>query len=544
MGIYTKRAQSLVVILLLSAFYSTFSAGVSRAYAAGNSTPPGPDRFTSITVPYTHYKWWLLRWADSSILCTLEIDHEGSPTLGDVYYYCGEDIYDEWVEQPPCPPEIFLDDQSACPGYYIHLAGSTPAQREVSVALPPPIVWVTLQDCIHQSTTNRCESPPTLVLTGDEPVSGERILRIEGNLDGDPFSCNSDLCEIPLPDTEDLGVPIQFWTYSSYGDSSLVFEAQVRVALDETDPRDLAWYVDVLSSQWRGEPAASCAESWEAFPAVGGPPKWLSTPEDVTGLQTDFPYAYLAGQLIRQGVVDIGNCLENGLMQNGNASTCGLNAAQPAILEWQNHFDGQIMEAAEETQISAYLLKNLFARESQFWPGVFNDGNDVGLGQLTTNGADTAFLWNPSFFEQFCPFVLNGESCEKGYLHLDEYELARIRDALVYSVNATCENCSLGLNLTQADLSVNVFAHTLLASCEQTGRVIELNTGDAFAGENSSYEDLWKFALVNYNAGPGCLGLAVFKTSQKGDPTDWEHVSSNLTPVCEGTRVYVEDISK
>ncbi|MCF6278404.1 MAG: hypothetical protein L3J16_06625, partial [Anaerolineales bacterium] len=277
---------------------------------------------------------------------------------------------------------------------------------------------------------------------------------------------------------------------------------------------------------------------------VGGLPAWLSTPEDVSGLQTNFSYAYLAGQLITQGVVYAGECPDGGLLYNGNASVCGLGAAQPAITEWQNRFDEPIMQVAEETQISAYLLKNLFARESQFWPGVFNDGGDVGLGQLTTNGADTAFLWNPSFFEQFCPFVLENESCQKGYLHLDETELNRVRDALVYSVNATCENCLLGLNLTQADLSVNVFAHTLLASCAQTGRVVELNTGVNPAGQSSSYEDLWRFTLVDYNAGAGCLGLAIYKTRQAGEPIDWEHVSANLTPVCAAAKAYVEDISQ
>jgi len=56
---------------------------------------------------------------------------------------------------------------------------------------------------------------------------------------------------------------------------------------------------------------------------------------------------------------------------------------------------------------------------------------DVGLGQLTEDGADTTLFWNPSFFGQFCPLVLSSEACGKGYLHLDTAEQEMLRSALV-----------------------------------------------------------------------------------------------------------------
>ncbi len=65
-----------------------------------------------------------------------------------------------------------------------------------------------------------------------------------------------------------------------------------------------------------------------------------------------------------------------------------------------------IINAANDTGVPAQLLKNLFARESQFWPGIFKAVSDSGLGQLTENGADTTLLWNPSFYSQYCPLVL------------------------------------------------------------------------------------------------------------------------------------------
>ena len=64
------------------------------------------------------------------------------------------------------------------------------------------------------------------------------------------------------------------------------------------------------------------------------------------------------------------------------------------------------------------------------------------------------------------------------------------------------------------------------------------------AEEAASFEDLWRFTLVNYNAGPGCLGLSVDETSRLGEPLDWEHLSGNLTPVCRGAIEYVNTISR
>lgn len=528
-----------IFLFLLSWLAAMLNTGSALA---ASDPPPEPDRYTSITIDYTTYEWWLLQWEDSEIVCEINIEHEDLPTLGEVYVDCGEDLYTAWVEQNACPLEIISKDPTECPGYYMHLASSMPKERDIAIALPPPIVWLTLEDCSTESTTNRCELPPTLALRGDEPLSGEEITRITGKLDGESFSCDSALCELPLSETDEEGISLSFWATSSYGDNSHVFNARLRVILSEDEESDKFWYVDVLSSQWRGEANASCAESWDAFPPVGGVPEWLSTPEDLSELESDFSYAYLAGNLISKGIVDASQCLDFGLDINGQATACGLEAAQPAMSEWQNRFDALIMKASEETSIPTTLIKRLFARESQFWPGVFNAGDDVGLGQLTENGADIAFLWNPVFFEEFCPLVFENEECEGGYLNLDEEQQERIRGALVYSVNALRDDAPLGLDLAQADFSVGVFANTLLGSCEQAGRVVQNNT-DKKPGATTSYEDLWKFTLVNYNAGAGCLSLAIGKTLDENEDLDWEHLSANLTVVCMGAKDYVEDIS-
>ena len=193
--------------------------------------------------------------------------------------------------------------------------------------------------------------------------------------------------------------------------------------VDEGDPDQLYWYVDVLSSQWQGQSVATCADSWNVFPPVGGPPEWLTTPKQSEELSSDIPYTYLATNLIMQGAVDASACADGGLLPGGDGvNQCGLEKSRPAVIEWQNQFDELILSTAQETAVPARLLKNLFARESQFWPGIYQGAADVGLGQLTEDGADTTLFWNDSFYEQFCPMVYPEDTCGDGYMHLKEEE--------------------------------------------------------------------------------------------------------------------------
>jgi hypothetical protein len=268
------------------------------------------------------------------------------------------------------------------------------------------------------------------------------------------------------------------------------YTGQVRVAAAQVDnPDQSSWYADVLSSQWKGIRTSTCSDTWNSFPPVGGPPEWLSSPQDPADLSSDIPYNYLSANLILQGAVDVSTCTDGGLTANGGANPCGQESARPAVDEWQNRFDSLIIDTARNTGVPARLLKNLFARESQLWPGVYKASTDAGLGQLTENGADTTLLWNPSFYNQFCPLVLSSGTCSKGYLHLKADEQQLLRVSLVSSVNANCDDCALGIDLSRANFSVDVFAHTLLASCEQTGQVV-YNEVRQSPGDVASYEDL------------------------------------------------------
>ncbi|MBI3162842.1 MAG: hypothetical protein HYZ23_10040 [Chloroflexi bacterium] len=526
---------SLVIVVLGAAF--------TRYNAA--SAPPGHDRYTFMTVNYTAYEWVLATWEDQVPLCNIIIDHEGIPFAGEIYRDCGETVYENWIDpdvQKPC----MNTNKHLCSGYYVHALKSYSAQKEIPAELPPATVWVSLEGCqpVLSAPTNICETSPTLVITGEEPLPGHTIIRIEGTYDGRSFNCNDPVCKFEIPGTVEEGVTVEFWAFSSYGDSSLVYSALVRVQQADTgDPDSHSWYADVLSSQWRGHAVATCSDSWGAFPPVGGPPVWLSTPKLSEELSSDIPYTYLAANLIKQGIVDASACIDGGLNPDGTVNQCGLEQARPAVTAWQNQFDELILTTAKETAVPARLLKNLFARESQFWPGVYEGMDDFGLGQLTENGADTTLYWNSYFYEQFCPFVLSSDACGNGYIHITEEERGELRRALVRRVNATCAECPLGINLEQAGFSVTVFAHTMIANCEQTGQVIENYAGDA-PGAVASFEDLWKFTLVNYNAGGGCLAEAVSYPIGLGQPLTWENVSPYLTGACGAAVDYVNDISQ
>ena len=505
--------------------------------------PPGPDRYSKIVVPYVAFTWWLTKWGTNEVACTVIVDYEGPPKPDAIYKYCGTTIFNEWIKTTPCSQETIDSDPAACVGYYLQFIGSETVQKTIGVSLPEPQVWVDLENC-NQRPDGGCSTRPTLTLRGEEPLPNEHITSIAGNIGASPFECKDASCTFSLSASRPEGIQMEFWAFSTYGDSSRRFTASIRVAVIVPDGEEQpVWYVTVLSSQWVGLPTASCAETWGAFPPPGPLPIWLTTPRTTPELASDIPYTYLAGNLISQGFVDASSCPDEGLTLGGAANTCGMETARTMVTEWQNRFDSLIISVSNKTGVPAFLLKNIFSRESQFWPGVFREGEDVGFGQLTDNGADTTLLWNPDFYNQYCPYILSTTTCSKGYAILKPDQQAMLRGALVSSVDATCEGCPTGLDLTKADFSVDVFAQTMLANCEQAGRVVNDLTGQA-PGRLVSYEDMWKFTLVNYNAGSGCLYNAVKKTKLAGLDLTWENLSSNLSVNCQGSVDYVGDITK
>jgi hypothetical protein len=537
----------LVLVVFLAAFFYTDSK--FSLVSADVEPTPGPDRTKIITVESIAYDWWLVYWSDNSVVCSFSVDHEDKPTADEVFKECGNAIYEKWRNPPPCSGNESGSGLQDCKGMYLHSIGSHSVEKTVSVDLPPAEVWISIKDCVFDTELNRCQGLPSLHFSGEEKLPNETIKSIQGEIDGVAFFCSSSECNVPITPTDEQGVSITFWGNSSYGDSSEVYEGLVRVvplntplntgtASTETAP----FYVDIMSPQWKGDQVPNCAAIWQVFPEINGPPDWLDSPSNVTGLNSTLSLYYLAGMLIQNGSVDANTCQNGGLETEITANQCGLETALNAVNEWQNQFDDEIFNISQELNIPGQLLKNIFVTESQLWPGIYNDIHEVGFGALTENGADAALLWNNTFFDQFCPLVLAQQSCDRGYNNLDAAQKSTLRGALLQKVNASCADCPMGIDLSQANFSIRIFAETLIGNCSQVDRVI-YNVTNQKSGQVSSYNDLWRFTLVNYNAGTGCLYTAMNRTWKAKESLDWVHVATNLEPACQGAVAYVDRVS-
>ena len=63
----------------------------------------------------------------------------------------------------------------------------------------------------------------------EEPLPNEQIIRVQGTIGSDHFSCTGDECNVPLPATGMSGVQVTFWADSSFGDSTETYTALIRV---------------------------------------------------------------------------------------------------------------------------------------------------------------------------------------------------------------------------------------------------------------------------------------------------------------------------
>jgi hypothetical protein len=552
MRLFRALLLSMLILLLLwmqplqPASFGKFAFAQDTGEESEEERAP---RTTTITVPFENHRWWLSRYSNNRIECSFIIEHEGLPTGDDIEALCTEKVYDEWLRSEPCSL-AGVDSYNQCPGFYLQYIGTTPGERQIEIELPMPSVWVSIINCNPRPPDARCTRLPNLLLTAEEPLPNETIINVQGRIGNDVFSCMGSTCSVPLTPTGMDGITVEFWADSSFGDSTEHYTARVRLVpwgdfmnpeRKSSDP--VLWYVDILSDQWRDGELATCSDTWQVFPDLGGPPDWLASTSDEEDLRTDKSYYYLAGALITYGVVDASACLDGGLQAPNIASPCGVDVARPHLAEWQNRYDGEIIQVSRETGVPARLLKNVFSRESQIWPGIYTTYAEAGLGQLTDNGADTILLWNPDFFHQFCPLVLNKEYCKLGFGNLGESEQLMLRGALVRKVDASCPNCPAGIDISQANYSVRVFAEGMLANCAQVGRIIE-NLTQFSPGQTSTYEDLWRFTLINYNAGPGCLADSIRTAWIIHQRLNWTTVTAYLDPACQGAIGYVEDISR
>lgn len=268
---------------------------------------------------------------------------------------------------------------------------------------------------------------------------------------------------------------------------------------------------------------------------------WLSSPPGASDLASDRSLAILAGRLIFNGLVDASSCPDGGMLENGAASPCGEIIARDAVIVWQNQFDAEIFKVATENNIPPFILKQIFIKESQFWPATYMNptyGGEYGLGHVTLMGADTLLSWNRSFYKTLCNENFNEETCKKEYVFQDASIKNSLQGLVVTSMNADCAYCVGGVNLEKARNSISITAAMLIANRNHVQWLIRGISSASLTERNT-----WRYAIASYNAGPGCITKAVYNSRTLGSPLEWKNVSRSLLKECEHAVEYVDFVA-
>ena len=108
-----------------------------------------------------------------------------------------------------------------------------------------------------------------------------------------------------------------------------------------------------------------------------------------------------------------------------------MDAAKPAVEKWQNQFDQLIFELAQENEVPAQLLKNLFSRGSRFLARCLPQRQGCWFGPTDRQWGRYSLVVNRSFYDQFCPLEIDKDVCTaKGYANLRPKYQALLRGAL------------------------------------------------------------------------------------------------------------------
>jgi hypothetical protein len=487
------------------------------------------------------YHWILAQWKDSEQVCRIDINHEGLPTGLEIISQCGQEIFDLFFQTPPCD---FIESGTTenCEGLYLKQIESS-MEWSNQEYLDPVLLSFDFPVCDATISGFYCEETPLMVVQVVEEYAEGVIISVDSDFDDENIRCDGVTCSIYLFSTGEYGMNLRINIADK--DTEKHYEQNFKVRSifleeDEDSPRLEGWWVQVRS-QHRLE-KVDIINIW-GLEAPVEPPKWLALLEGPEELATGVSYYHLAGRMITYGLASPGTCPSKGLTIDGYANECGLSAVYRGMIDWQNQFDNGIYYAADIADISPVLLKNLFAKESQFWPENDLVEYEYGFGHMTLVGADTLFMWNYNFFDRFCVMEFGYQAgCGFGYTTLSEEQRELLIDELLTEVSVFCENCSTLIDYSHVNFSIEVFSEVLLAYSTQTANIIESIT-DEPAGTLSSYEDLWRFTLANYNGGAGCISEAIEATWESDVALTWENVSLNFTEECSRVIDYVEDIA-
>ena len=461
--------------------------------------------------------WRLSRWQNGQAVCDLYLEHPNSPDLDEVYEICGYDTYVAWANTPACSGAA-NGNTTQCSGLFLKYAGTERVVLKEEVELPELSMRV---DALNCAAGDWCDERLSLKFSGEEPLEGYQVTQIHVQIGGRERTCKADSCEFRMPVTGEQGVWVEYWADSSYGDQS--DHSWVRLRNVEED--DL-YRVDILGDEWvDSAPAASV--TWNLFPAIGhSMSEFLAQPLTSDFLMTTKRYAFLSGNLIRWGYVDASTCPAGGLLSNGNANECGEQVSASLVLSWQNRYDEAIYDSAQKFNVPARAIKGIIAQESQFWP--FSTSKyELGLGNITDNGADMLLNWDVDYYLDVCQPVLGVVRCSSGFGSLTSIEQEWLR--------------GLTLSRVGTDAEVDLIAASLQASSMQTSQLVKNITGyDPWTV--TSYEDMWSLTIGNYYAGAGCIANGLETTWAQEKPLKWENITKNFLGDCTGAENYVNQV--
>lgn len=485
---HSIRSQIKLLFILLLLLIPTATA---QAQDPGDKTDEG--RYILLDSDCTIYIWQLMAFKDLQTVCSFWLYNEGPPTASEVRAFCGSDLSNAWYQTAQISPSGELPGS----GYYVLLDKMAQSTCKTRHSLPPV-------EFIYYVSDNNLE------IQARDPILNESIIKITGMIGHHPFECLGDMCSQVIPITGPRGIQISIQATSTQSAAP----TPSRYIYVKRDPGSSPEIVDDRNG-------TAAQQIWGSF-LDPDPPGWLSSQAQASSVG----YVYLAGRLISTGLVDASSCHNYGLLYIGYSTICGLDLAWPLVQEYQNSMDLEIDEAARAAGIPGQLLKRLVAIESQFWDDQhinWGAAGEAGLGQLTHNGADTLLLWDWEIYQAAC-LPLFGPECVFNYSRLDDWQRSSLQNEIM------------------KDPNLEILARALVANAAQTGAIIRDLTGNR-PGEFMDHQDLWRAALVNYNAGPGCLRAGLRDMIDAGYYPGWGSLATSLQALCPGSPGYVERIA-
>jgi hypothetical protein len=368
-----------------------------------------------------------------------------------------------------------------------------------------------------------CDADPELRFTLNYLEDDGRDYVMHVQIGKKHYEFPSSPAEIDVSGTADEGVEVLYWAESA-STGSIYGQDTFRLRYVKEDGQ---YVFQLLGDQWESDIPGG-ALIWNIFtPLDVFEDGWAAKIDDPQELETEVNYTLLAGRLIWDGIVIPDECGDSGLLANGAASTCGMEAARERVIEWQNQHNQDIQEASLKALIPARLLKGVIAQESQFY-AKWGFNEEYGLGMLTEHGVDMLLQWNEPFFYYKCSLIYGADYCERGYLNITDEQQAVLIGYIMKDIGT--------------DKEYEVMAEALYASCVQANYIVSYYT-DESPNQVADYETLWRIALGVYHAGFGCMSDAVLNAwDDDGNQLTWNSISTYLMGDCDSAADYFDKV--